>query len=743
MTTILSRFGRFSSIAVFALLFGFAFNLFASTDASAVPGSWKDSNTITVGVQDFIGPVRDTLNTPMGGTTEYQIFEASSGAIVYFGSNVDLTTASIARYNDTRNTIGSEEVQLSNTQADVPQGTGGIGGAVPGDEETCNLSNIGWIVCPVATAIAAITDGVYALVEQLLFIDFIDDPLDTNNTLYKVWVNVRDFANITFVVAFFAVVFSQATSVGISAYGIRKMLPRIVAAAILINLSYYITIFAIDISNIIGAGIDGIFKSALEGAATTSDPSTVTGVGTGIGVALLVGGLLATGVAAAGGFTAALASLLVFLPMILLAVLTALVILIARQAILILLIILAPLAFAAFILPNTEKFFDTWRKTFITMLIFYPLVAILFSGSALAASILRLTATGGGFDDQLIKVFSLGVQTFPLFGMPFLLKFSGTALGRIAGMVNNPNKGPFDGMRKKAEGYRDFKRDQATIRNREGQGNAFTRNTFGRSSRRRARKDAIREEMKRESASATTTYIGEASADTSAAGEKFRRQMAGGSYRGNNLEAAMRQVQAAGVARVNKELEERVAAASELQKKFSAGEIQIIANTGQNSAGQRVSVEEHIAAARRAIKEGNYSERQTLYESIGTGTDENVRQSISDGYYAAGDQAVLGAAFGGRIQNGTSGGAAGVNQAILDQIRDQKITADALVRDAASTQKIYDVANAAITAGTYSTTSTEIESLRRVATESLSNAQTKLKAESGVFRSKIKDIESL
>jgi|JI10StandDraft_1071094.scaffolds.fasta_scaffold16980_9 hypothetical protein len=323
-------------------------------------------------------------------------------------------------------------------------------------EETCNITGVGWIVCPVATMLGGLTDAVYSLVEKLLVFDLATNPFDTTNPVYKIWVNIRDVANIAFVIAFFAVIFSQATSMGISAYGIRKMLPRIIAAAIMINLSYYICVLGVDISNIIGGGIDNLLKSALAGGAgTSSDPATAAGTLSGIGVGVLITGLLAGGVAAAGGFTAALASLLVFLPMILLAILVALVVLIARQAILVMLIILSPLAFAAFILPGTEKMFDTWRKTFITMLIFYPLAALLFAGSSVAASVLRLTANSGSGTDQLMKVFSLGVQTFPLFGMPFLLKFSSGILGKLAGVVNNPNKGPFDKMTKGAEARRD------------------------------------------------------------------------------------------------------------------------------------------------------------------------------------------------------------------------------------------------------------------------------------------------
>ncbi|MCZ6324111.1 hypothetical protein O5165_25825, partial [Escherichia coli] len=39
---------------------------------------------------------------------------------------------------------------------------------------------------------------------------------------------------------------------GLNNYSIKKMLPRLIVAAILVNLSYYICAIAVDISNILG-----------------------------------------------------------------------------------------------------------------------------------------------------------------------------------------------------------------------------------------------------------------------------------------------------------------------------------------------------------------------------------------------------------------------------------------------------------------------------------------------------------
>ena len=93
------------------------------------------------------------------------------------------------------------------------------------------------------------------------------------------------------------------------------------------------------------------------------------------------------GVAAA---PAIIAAAITFAVPALLAVLTTLLILVGRYALLTILIAISPLAFVAFILPGTEGLFDKWRKTFITLLVFYPMVAVLFAGSKAAAYIILL-----------------------------------------------------------------------------------------------------------------------------------------------------------------------------------------------------------------------------------------------------------------------------------------------------------------------------------------------------------------
>ena len=69
---------------------------------------------------------------------------------------------------------------------------------------------------------------------------------------------MRDFANIIFIIGFLIIVFSQLTSFGVSNYGIKRLLPKIIIAAILVNVSFYICAIAVDLSNILGNSLRGI-----------------------------------------------------------------------------------------------------------------------------------------------------------------------------------------------------------------------------------------------------------------------------------------------------------------------------------------------------------------------------------------------------------------------------------------------------------------------------------------------------
>jgi len=320
----------------------------------------------------------------------------------------------------------------------------------PGENTTsCNQEGIGWIICPLTNWLAKGMDTLYTLISG--FLEVRPAQTTTENALYRVWSVMRNFANILFVIGFLVIIYSQVTSFGVSNYHIKKMLPRLVIAAILVNVSYWVCAIAIDVSNILGYSIQDIFMNVRENLVGEEGNNWELLNWQSITGAVLAAGAGATALTVAGiSFVAgAGSSIFLLLPIlvgVLMAVLVALLIMAARQAIITILLVISPLAFVAFLLPNTEKYFEKWRSLGLTMLMLFPIFSVIFGGAQLAGSLIIQNA------DQInLVILGLAVQVAPLVITPFLIRFSGSLLGRIAGIINNPNKGVIDRTRKFAE----------------------------------------------------------------------------------------------------------------------------------------------------------------------------------------------------------------------------------------------------------------------------------------------------
>lgn len=327
----------------------------------------------------------------------------------------------------------------------------------PASGSTCTIEKIGWILCPIVDVGAKIVDGAYKAVAAMLTIPAIST--DTNDPMYKAWSVMRNFANVAFVIAFLIIIYSQITGAGIGNYGIKKLLPRILVAAILVNISFWICAIAVDLSNILGSSIKGLFDGLsvqLYDSSTPPDPSSAATSGRWQG---LVVGALAAGALLYITFSALLPMLVVAL----FAIVTVMLVLTLRQALIIMLIVISPLAFVAYLLPNTAGWFTKWRQLFQTLLLMFPIIAMIFGGSALASVILEAAANTPSNENiimnTVLKIMAAGVTIIPLLITPVVMKTAGGLLNRFGGIVNNPNKGPFDRMRRGAEGIRDRRKE--------------------------------------------------------------------------------------------------------------------------------------------------------------------------------------------------------------------------------------------------------------------------------------------
>lgn len=291
-------------------------------------------------------------------------------------------------------------------------------------EQTGSLS---WIVCPSSSVIAGATDMLYNAIKDMLEVNPI--AMGNKSPIYLVWKYLRDLTNIIFIICLIIVIYSQITGLGVQNYGVKRILPRLIISVVLVNLSFLFCALAVDVSNVIGESLRGTFATiseqvlehaelgeAVKNFSLSDFLVTVLSGGTIVGVTI----------SAIGGGQYIFFMLLVILVGAVVAVISGLITIAARQALIALLIMISPLAFVAYLLPNTEKWFEKWKSLLFRMLVFYPLFSFLFGASQAIGYTLILAAKNGyGI------ILGVAVQIFPLFFGWSLMKMSGTVLEAI------------------------------------------------------------------------------------------------------------------------------------------------------------------------------------------------------------------------------------------------------------------------------------------------------------------------
>lgn len=291
---------------------------------------------------------------------------------------------------------------------------------------SCAVPSIGWIICPVMGFMGSITDGMYGLVAGLLVTD--TKTVSATSGTYTAWSAMRNFANVGFVIVFLIIIISQISNIGVTNYGVKKTLPRLIIVAILVNVSFFLCQIAIDISNIVGGSLPTLFTNIAVFDAT-NDPTDFGTIGGGI-----LAGTIATGAGVGAVAVISFANVGLLIPVLLgalLAIVITLGILALRQVLVILLVVIAPLAFLAMLLPNTENLFKQWRKIIVAMLLIYPMIAVLFGASKLASSVIVASTEA----NSLQQLFGLAAMFLPLFLVPVLLKNSLNAIPAIGNLA--------------------------------------------------------------------------------------------------------------------------------------------------------------------------------------------------------------------------------------------------------------------------------------------------------------------
>lgn len=307
----------------------------------------------------------------------------------------------------------------------------------PKEECGGHVEGIGYFLCPILERLVDFADGTWGLFEYLLQTNPLPD--DTSKPLPSAWSGLRDVANAILAIIFLAIIISQVSNIGISNYGVKKMLPRLIIAAVAINISYFLMQIITDIANILGSTLYD-FISDLAPKVQYRDvgwATIITDIATtGIAVAAIGAGATAAGHAMSDmDPKVGLLLLFVFIVPAILGLIAGLMALVFRAGIIPVLAISAPIAFAAWVLPNTQKLFEKWKSTFLGMIFLYPLASLYCGGLKFVA----LSLMSENTKPQQVLFRMMGV-TMLLLGSGFVAVLaikSNSIMGSMIGGIKN------------------------------------------------------------------------------------------------------------------------------------------------------------------------------------------------------------------------------------------------------------------------------------------------------------------
>ena len=507
-------------------------------------------------------------------------------------------------------------------------------------KNSCGIGGMGWLICPLMTFMGGIADASYSVISQFLNINpaIFGEGSDAVGAK-QAWNFFRDIANVIFVLLFLWVIFSQVSSIGISNYGIKKILPKLIVGAILVNLSFYICQLAVDLSNILGFTLKEALEGAVSGVGGSSSNSAIL---SGLGAAV-AGILVLTG-------TVLFAALAVSIPTLLslmLVLLVVLVILIVRQAAIVLLISIAPLAFAAWLLPNTESLFKKWVSMFRGLLMVFPIISLLYGAGKLAGAILATTATSDSNDTAITMQFAaLAASILPLGATPFVLKSSLNSLGSIGAKIGKMSANAHGRFAGNVKGVAKRRVDNSVIGDTKRKYSDF---------------------MDRKRASMRTGKFA-----------TWRDNSPVGRFMGWDKGGARAR------ATVAKAFESDVENASTMLQGMTSDEIANLAN-GKTAASKAL----RAAAVDHTMANGSFEERMNVLSSL-KGADTSIKQRAIKAAYAKKDNNIIGNGLGDAILKDEVGNMTDLENMMIDNAASGNLQPEHLVQNAAATEWIVD-----------------------------------------------------
>lgn len=278
--------------------------------------------------------------------------------------------------------------------------------------------------------------GVFNDVLQYQAANFVDVTIVKNS-----WATFRDFTNMFFILILIIIAFG--TIFDVSRYNWKGLMARFLIVALLINFSFAICVYVVQVSSTLSGVMLGQFSDITES------------LGGGFGLNKLGGGFWVTADAEKVAMSVIISAVgqIVISSIALLSLAIAAIFSFVRIPMLWALIILSPLAWLAAILPATRHFYEKWQKNFLGWTFFMPiyLFALMMGMVILAnrADLQTVTQMSGGagfarigsffgfaFQDIFFYIFTV---LFLLGGLAGSLKvsfFAGTSAGKALGAVH-------------------------------------------------------------------------------------------------------------------------------------------------------------------------------------------------------------------------------------------------------------------------------------------------------------------
>jgi hypothetical protein len=333
----------------------------------------------------------------------------------------------------------------------------------PTTVQSCDQGTLSWLFCPVIDNVTQTLSNFASqdILKPLLQINTIT-PTNTPK-LYQVWTHVRDLADVLFILVFLAIIAStlmEQDIAGLNPYTIKSIWVRLILATIAVQLSFLISGVIVDVGNVLGNGVGDLIGYI-------ADPSKGAPSLTNFFGNLITGSVASVAI----GGVALLATWEIALPILtslMIGILVVFLTLIARYLVIAVLIVVSPLAFVAWVLPNTRDFTNDWAKVLTRLVMMYPIIVGIISIAGVINEILPFsnqTASNGAI--AVIAGLVKPLVTIAAFLIiPASFKLAGRGLERAHGLLSgagNTGKGLLKGSQFYKDGQDARKARQSSL----------------------------------------------------------------------------------------------------------------------------------------------------------------------------------------------------------------------------------------------------------------------------------------